>query len=57
MRMTKVPNPGSDEAVARGCKCPIMDNNHGKWVPWYGDWIISENCRLHWPEGSTVGEG
>ena len=24
------PNPGSDEAIALGCTCPVMDNGHGK---------------------------
>lgn len=24
-----VPNPGSDEAVAAGCTCPVMDNGRG----------------------------
>ena len=35
--------PGSDEAYAEGCKCPILDNqempNHKKWV--------SAECPLH----------
>ena len=30
--MTKndTPNPGSPEAVAAGCECPILDNARGK---------------------------
>lgn len=24
-----VPNPGSEEAIAQGCICPILDNGHG----------------------------
>jgi len=35
--------PGSDEAYAQGCKCPILDNqempNHKKWV--------NDDCPLH----------
>ena len=27
--MKLIPNPGSPEAVAAGCTCPIMDNSHG----------------------------
>lgn len=27
-----VPNPGSDEAVARGCICPVLDNAGGRGV-------------------------
>ena len=23
-------NPGSKEAVSKGCKCPVMDNNSGR---------------------------
>ena len=42
------PNPGSDEAIALGCTCPVMDNNYGKGymgmedVFWY-----SANCPVH----------
>ncbi len=25
-----VPNPGSDEAVAAGCLCPVIDNGRGR---------------------------
>jgi hypothetical protein len=28
------PNPGSEEAIELGCECPVMDNNHGKGLPW-----------------------
>lgn len=24
------PNPGSREALAMGCTCPVLDNAHGK---------------------------
>jgi hypothetical protein len=26
------PNPGSDEALAAGCLCPVLDNGHGRGV-------------------------
>lgn len=40
------PTPGSDEARAIGCTCPVMDNNHGKRPgPW--GWWIEERCPLH----------
>jgi len=26
----EVPNPGSPEAIALGCICPVIDNGHGK---------------------------
>ena len=28
--MSDKPNPGSDEAIEKGCTCPRMDNAHGK---------------------------
>lgn len=31
-----VPNPGSDEAVERGCTCPVIDNHYGSGVRWPG---------------------
>ena len=47
-------NPGSDEAVARGCQCPVLDNAHGRG--YLGGvkgkegnllFVISGNCELH----------
>jgi hypothetical protein len=26
------PNPGSPQAVDKGCKCPVMDNGNGKGI-------------------------
>lgn len=28
--MTDNPNPGSPEAIEKGCACPILDNAHGR---------------------------
>jgi hypothetical protein len=44
------PKPGTDAAVNRGCKCPVIDNHRGKG--YHGDgknlgWIITEGCHLH----------
>lgn len=44
------PNPGSPEAKKQGCVCPVLDNNHGKYPPWIGDWWVSVGCPLHAPE-------
>ena len=47
--MSEIPKPGSDEALGRGCTCPVLDNVHGQGV-WGGDgetFWISENCPLH----------
>lgn len=42
------PNPGSKEAIALGCKCPVLDNGHGKGSAWgLGVFWISEACGLH----------
>ena len=42
------PNPGSDEAVAYGCKCPVLDNGHGAGSGWGpGKFWISADCPMH----------
>jgi hypothetical protein len=49
-------NPGSDEARARGCTCPVMDNARGKG--WPGGrknvggetmFVVAGDCPLHTP--------
>lgn len=54
--MDDVPTPGSDKAIAAGCHCPILDNNHGKFAPWPPDgWYITQGCPIHpWVEEKTV---
>ena len=51
METGRAPNPGSDEAIKRGCKCPVEDNKHGKGTGtgitgdalyWY-----SSDCPIH----------
>jgi hypothetical protein len=42
------PSPGSDEAVAKGCTCPVSDNARGQGLPG-GNFWISEGCPLHAP--------
>lgn len=50
------PNPGSDEALIEGCRCAVMDNNHGKRAPWPPDgWWITEGCPVH-ASGTTARE-
>jgi len=46
----RTPNPGSDEALKRGCRCPVMDNCHGRG--YYAgrpgiDFVVVEDCPLH----------
>jgi hypothetical protein len=52
--MNGKPNPGSDEALAQGCRCPVMDNAHGRgaWGTWdkpEGEkvFVMSGACPLH----------
>lgn len=43
-----VPPPGSDEAIAMGCCCPVHDNCRGKgWMGQEGVYWINENCPIH----------
>lgn len=47
-----IPNPGSDAALAIGCRCPVMDNSHGQGIYCLGeDWWISADCPVHWIHG------
>ena len=46
--------PGSEEAIAVGCSCPVMDNAHGKgYMGWVTDdkgqtvYIFSGDCPIH----------
>jgi hypothetical protein len=42
------PNPGSDEALAAGCKCPVIDNNYGQIPPFPPDgWYMIVGCPVH----------
>lgn len=47
VKVTQFP-PGSDNAVAVGCKCPRMDNSYGKgYYMQPGVFVISEDCLVH----------
>ena len=41
------PNPGSDEALAMNCKCPILDNGHGRGYMGTDNFVINMDCPLH----------
>jgi hypothetical protein len=44
------PNPGSSQALALGCTCPVLDNNHGEYPPFPPDsWWINGSCPMHSP--------
>ena len=55
--MTETPNPGSDEAIAQGCRCPVYDNCHGKGCG-YGEGMfwINGDCPLHARPDAGAGE-
>ena len=42
-----LPNPGTREALASGCRCPVLDNSHGWGYRREGEFIFSEGCDLH----------
>lgn len=45
-----VPNPGSPEAIAKGCKCPVIDNGHGRgWLGQPNVFVYSGACPFHCP--------
>lgn len=42
------PNPGSDDAVDRGCLCPVMANCRGRGVfGREGEFWMSSDCPVH----------
>lgn len=47
-----VPNPGSDEATARGCTCPVIDNSHGRGYLGTGQFWVTDGCPVHAPRAS-----
>ena len=45
------PNPGSPEALDRGCTCAVLDNHggNGEWLPGHDTPLfwITDGCPLH----------
>ena len=42
------PNPGSCEAIKKGCLCPVLDNHHGEGYRGRKDvFIRNGDCPLH----------
>lgn len=48
--MVQVPNPGSADAIALSCECPVLDNRHGIGD---GPWWITEGCPVHAPRADA----
>lgn len=46
-----IPTPGSDEALELGCRCPVLDNAHGRGARGTSgddaEFWISAACPLH----------
>ena len=58
--MTDNPTPGSDEAIAQGCNCPVLDNGHGNGSGRTGEdgerlFWVSSDCPIHGEEGDING--
>lgn len=48
--MSNTPQPGSDAAINQGCKCPVLDNAHGRgYMGIPGIYVYSGDCPLHNP--------
>jgi hypothetical protein len=44
----KPPNPGSPEAIALGCKCPVLDNHNGTGSDYGpGTFWYTDGCPVH----------
>lgn len=43
----KKPYPGSPEARAQGCICPVVDNEHGEGLS-LTSFLVNQGCPLHW---------
>jgi hypothetical protein len=42
------PNPGTTEAIERGCLCPVIDNHHGRgWKGVEGVFVYTSGCPVH----------
>ena len=55
--MKKLPNPGSDEAVKQGCKCPVLDNGRGFGAGGRkGTFWINDECPLHVKTSTDVAD-
>lgn len=54
------PNPGSEEAIRAGCRCPVLDNNRGKGIGISSDgetlFWMSGDCPIHGSVGSVGDE-
>ena len=59
MNNQEPPPPGSDEAIALSCLCPIRDNARGQGWEFAGTVVfwVNENCPLHGMKLRTSNNG
>ena len=53
----QTPNPGSPEARDTGCKCPVLDNAHGRGHLGDGEqfgWVVRGDCPTHGEEATRA---
>lgn len=44
-------NPGTQEAIDAGCRCPVIDNSYGKgYLMQEGIFVFSGDCPIHGQE-------
>jgi hypothetical protein len=49
-----VPDPGTHEAIAKGCTCPVIDNHYGRGFRGEpGVFMYSGGCPVHNPQPPT----
>ena len=49
-RTNAVPDPGTDEALAAGCTCPVIDNRYGRgYLGQAGVFVYTCGCPVHAP--------
>lgn len=54
---SETPPPGSDEAIDRGCTCPVVDNGHGRGRFGDGDmYVYRPDCPVHEPKDGDDNE-
>ena len=50
-----VPDPGTDAALALGCRCPVMDNGRGRgWMGQAGLFVYTAGCPVHCPDDASL---
>lgn len=44
----ETPNPGTEAALKIGCRCPVLDNEHGQGYMGINNvFVVSADCPVH----------